>query len=86
MAEFLAYLGLHVIERQVIFVDLALAQIAALGFTRGMPVRVGDRGVDQHPRDCRFLFSRSADGRCGCLRVRAGAACGGRAEFPTEGP
>ncbi|MDO8730308.1 MAG: iron chelate uptake ABC transporter family permease subunit [Candidatus Omnitrophota bacterium] len=28
-----AYLGLHVIERQVIFVDLALAQIAALGST-----------------------------------------------------
>ena len=26
-----AYLGFHVIERQVIFVDLALAQIAALG-------------------------------------------------------
>lgn len=26
-----AYLGLHVIERQVIFVDLSLAQIAALG-------------------------------------------------------
>ena len=26
-----AYLGMHVIERQVIFVDLALAQIAALG-------------------------------------------------------
>ncbi len=26
-----AYLGLHVIERQVIFVDLALAQIAVLG-------------------------------------------------------
>ncbi|MDD5547017.1 MAG: metal ABC transporter permease, partial [Candidatus Omnitrophica bacterium] len=26
-----AYLGLHVIERQVIFVDLALAQIAAVG-------------------------------------------------------
>jgi zinc/manganese transport system permease protein len=26
-----AYLGIHVIERQVIFVDLALAQIAALG-------------------------------------------------------
>ena len=30
-----AYLGLHVIERQVIFVDLALAQIAALGATLG---------------------------------------------------
>src|SRR3989304_4565656 len=28
-----AYLGLHVIARQVIFVDLAFAQIAALGTT-----------------------------------------------------
>ncbi len=31
-----AYLGLHVIEREVIFVDLALAQIAALGATIGV--------------------------------------------------
>lgn len=30
-----AYLGLHVVERGVIFVDLALAQIAALGTTVG---------------------------------------------------
>lgn len=30
-----AYLGLHVIKRKVIFVDLALAQIAALGATVG---------------------------------------------------
>lgn len=30
-----AYLGLHVIERGVIFVDLALAQMAALGATLG---------------------------------------------------
>lgn len=30
-----AYLGLHVIEREVIFVDLALAQIAAFGATIG---------------------------------------------------
>jgi len=28
-----AYLGVHVIERGVIFVDLSLAQIAALGAT-----------------------------------------------------
>src|SRR5262245_50245531 len=27
----LVYLGMHVVERKVIFVDLALAQIAALG-------------------------------------------------------
>ncbi|MDA1102603.1 MAG: metal ABC transporter permease [Gemmatimonadetes bacterium] len=31
-----AYLGLHVIQREVIFVDLALAQIAALGVTVAM--------------------------------------------------
>jgi len=30
-----AYLGLHVVERGVIFVDLALAQVAALGATVG---------------------------------------------------
>lgn len=30
-----AYLGLHIIRREVIFVDLALAQIAALGTTVG---------------------------------------------------
>lgn len=30
-----AYLGLHVVEREVIFVDLALAQIAAFGATVG---------------------------------------------------
>jgi zinc/manganese transport system permease protein len=31
-----AYLGIHIIQRQVIFVDLALAQIAALGAMTGM--------------------------------------------------
>ena len=31
-----AYLGVHVVERGVIFVDLALAQIAALGATAGI--------------------------------------------------
>jgi zinc/manganese transport system permease protein len=30
-----AYLGLHVVERKIIFVDLALAQIAALGTAAG---------------------------------------------------
>ena len=29
------YLGIHVLKRRVIFVDLALAQIAALGTTVG---------------------------------------------------
>ncbi len=38
-----AYLGVHVVERGVIFVDLALAQIAALGTTIGVLL-----GVDPH--------------------------------------
>ncbi|MEO6224109.1 MAG: metal ABC transporter permease, partial [Vicinamibacterales bacterium] len=33
-----AYLGLHVVERGVIFVDLSLAQIAALGATLALLV------------------------------------------------
>src|SRR3989338_959564 len=36
-----AYLGLHVIEREVIFVDLALAQIAALGGSLALVVGYG---------------------------------------------
>ena len=31
------YLGIHVLSRKVIFVDLALAQIAALGSTVASP-------------------------------------------------
>lgn len=39
-----AYLGIHVLKREIIFVDLALAQIAALGTTFGffMGISVGD--------------------------------------------
>jgi zinc/manganese transport system permease protein len=40
-----AYLGVHVVERGVIFVDLALAQIAALGATLAILV-----GMDPHGR------------------------------------
>ena len=36
MAGIHAYLGVHVVERGVIFVDLSLAQIAALGATIAM--------------------------------------------------
>ena len=38
-----SYLGVHVVERGVIFVDLALAQIAALGATVAIIV-----GMDPH--------------------------------------
>jgi zinc/manganese transport system permease protein len=45
-----AYLGLHVIQRRVIFVDLALAQIAALGATFGYLI-----GVSPHGRGSYFF-------------------------------
>ena len=35
-----SYLGLHVIAREVIFVDLSLAQMAALGTTTGLLLHV----------------------------------------------
>src|SRR3979409_2808869 len=40
-----SYLGVHVVERGVIFVDLALAQIAALGATVAIIA-----GMDPHGR------------------------------------
>ena len=43
-----AYLGVHVVERGVIFVDLALAQIAALGATIAILI-----GMDPHGRGAR---------------------------------
>ena len=46
-----AYLGMHVVERGVIFVDLALAQIAALGATIGFLM-----GLVLHSR-ADYLFS-----------------------------
>lgn len=48
-----SYLGLHVIRRQVIFVDLSLAQIAALGTTVGFLLGIHPHGVGA------FLFSLS---------------------------
>ena len=43
-----AYLGVHVVERGVIFVDLSLAQIAALGATIAMLMPFSDG--DPHSR------------------------------------
>src|SRR6202165_899653 len=45
-----AYLGVHVVERGVIFVDLALAQIAALGATIAILL-----GMDPHGSGAYFL-------------------------------
>ena len=47
-----AYLGVHVVERGVIFVDLSLAQIAALGTTMaylaGHGLHEGKTGITPH--------------------------------------
>lgn len=45
-----AYLGVHVVERGVIFVDLALAQIAALGATIAILI-----GMDPHARGAYWI-------------------------------
>lgn len=45
-----AYLGFHVVERGVIFVDLALAQVAALGATVGFLM-----GLDLHDPASHYL-------------------------------
>jgi zinc/manganese transport system permease protein len=47
-----AYLGVHVVERGVIFVDLSLAQIAALGITVAYLA-----GYDIHTSHQAYLFS-----------------------------
>lgn len=43
-----SYLGLHVIAREVIFVDLSLAQMAALGTTFGLLLRVAPDSLPAH--------------------------------------
>lgn len=51
-----AYLGLHVIERGVIFVDLALAQIAALGATVGFALGFGLHSQASYVTSLCFTF------------------------------
>ena len=46
----LAYLGVHIVERGVIFVDLALAQIAALGASMAVLL-----GVDMHGAEAYWI-------------------------------
>ena len=64
-----AYLGVHVVERGVIFVDLALAQIAALGATTAILVGMDPHGTGAF-RAGRRSMERSAD--VGARRPRGG--------------
>jgi zinc/manganese transport system permease protein len=51
-----AYLGVHVVERGVIFVDLALAQIAALGATVAIVVGMDPHGAGSYWISLAFTF------------------------------
>lgn len=51
-----AYLGVHVVERGVIFVDLALAQIAALGATLAILIGMDPHGTASYWMSLGFTF------------------------------
>ncbi len=55
-----AYLGVHVVERGVIFVDLALAQIAALGATTAILVGMDPHGTGAYWMSLGFTFVGAA--------------------------
>jgi len=55
-----AYLGVHVVERGVIFVDLALAQIAALGATVAIVVGMDPHGSGSYWISLGFTFLGAA--------------------------
>jgi zinc/manganese transport system permease protein len=47
----MVYFGIHVIEREIIFIDIALAQIAALGSSVSLVLSLLDIGHQQHVQD-----------------------------------
>src|SRR5437764_12558010 len=55
-----AYLGVHVVERGVIFVDLALAQIAALGATVAILIGLSPHGGGAYWLSVAFTFVGAA--------------------------
>src|SRR5215475_11111628 len=55
-----AYLGVHVVERGVIFVDLALAQIAALGATIAILIGMDPHGQGAYWLSLTFTFIGAA--------------------------
>lgn len=55
-----AYLGVHVVERGVIFVDLALAQIAALGATTAILIGMDPHGTGAYWMSLGFTFVGAA--------------------------
>ena len=48
VASIHVYLGMHILAREIIFIDLSLAQLAALGATVGMMLGYEESGVAAH--------------------------------------
>jgi zinc/manganese transport system permease protein len=55
-----SYLGIHIVEREVIFVDLALAQIAALGASVGVLLGLHPGGVEAYAASLLFVLIGAA--------------------------
>src|SRR5260370_5984161 len=60
MTGILSYLGVHVVERGVIFVDLALAQIAALGAIVAIVAGMDPHGTNSYWISLGFTFLGAA--------------------------
>jgi zinc/manganese transport system permease protein len=56
----LAYLGIHIVQREVIFVDLALAQIAALGAAMGVLFGLQPHGIQAYGPSLVFVLLGAA--------------------------
>jgi zinc/manganese transport system permease protein len=56
----LAYLGIHIVHREVIFVDLALAQIAALGAAVGVLFGLEPHGIQAYGASLVFVLLGAA--------------------------
>jgi zinc/manganese transport system permease protein len=56
----LAYLGIHIVKREVIFVDLALAQIAALGAAVGVLLGLQPHGLQAYAASLVFVLLGAA--------------------------
>jgi zinc/manganese transport system permease protein len=54
------YLGIHVLMREVIFVDLALAQIAAMGVAVGLIVGLSSGSIEAYLVSLAFTFGGAA--------------------------
>jgi zinc/manganese transport system permease protein len=60
LTAILAYLGIHIVEREVIFVDLALAQIAALGAAVGVLFGLQPHGIQAYIASLVFVLLGAA--------------------------